>query len=163
VDSQFGILLNREVSTNSRETKNAKVVTNKMDKRSVPCLAIFGIKMILAAASWFLIYYIVFEINSTRIAKMFFPISFCLYVFTNAVIYLWIKNLTKLLNFLDGLLVIIPGFWGIYYTILAMGSSDGPFVFIFYPPLIGIFFYGIIGILLNRVVVSTNGERRSTS
>jgi hypothetical protein len=127
-----------------------------MDKRRIKCLTIFGMKIILAAASWFLIYFAVFRIISPEIEKVFLPISLCLYVFTNAVIYLWIKNLVKLLNFIDCLFILTPCFWGIYYTILGMKSLEGPFVFILYPPLIGIFFYGIIGILLNRAVVSTN-------
>lgn len=124
-----------------------------MDKRRIKCLATLGIKIILAALVWFLIYY---AVNSTRIERVFLPLSFCLYVFTNAVIYLWVKNLIKLLNFIDCLFILTPCFWGIYYTILGMKSLEGPFVFILYPPLIGIFFYGIIGILLNRAVVSTN-------
>jgi hypothetical protein len=119
-----------------------------MDKRRIKCLATLGIKIILAALVWFLIYY---AVNSTRIERVFLPLSFCLYVFTNAVIYLWVKNLIKLLNFIDCLFILIPGFWGIYYTILGVRSLEEEIVaLLIYVPLIGIFYYGIIGILLNR-------------
>jgi hypothetical protein len=121
-----------------------------MDKKNIKCLTIFILKIILSMLACALMHFAFVELAGKSVKVL--RLSFCLYVLINAIIYLRVKKWIKLLNLIDCLFIVIFCVWGIHDIIIGVIITIEPFILFDYPPFIGMIFYGIIGILLNREV-----------